>query len=270
MPVTSPDAAGTASTGGPSLAQTFLRPFMKLAAVQPGERVLIFSPGTGEAAIEAALRSGNEGEALAVDLNQATLDSVAAQAQAAGARALRTARLDPEGLDLPTSYWDVVICHFGLTDLADPELALREAGRVLRPVGRLALSIPGERERCPLITLFLDAVAAHVPAAKGEALQLFRYSGTGRLAVMLAEQGFGDVVPDRSVEWVPFQDVDEYWSTMISVERFGRLARTLSDEAVAQCKDEITRRTRFYRRPTGIELKVEAVILAAVKGGFEG
>lgn len=261
--MTSPDA-GAPAAGSPSLAETFLRPFMKLAAVQPGERVLALAAGSGEAAIEAVLRSGESGEVLVVDTDPRVPAAVAGRARALGLPPPRTALMDPARLDLPDGYWDVVICHFGLAEFEDPEQVVAEAQRVLRPVGRFAVSALGERERCPLVTIFLDTLGRHMPGAQAEAHRLFRYSWPGRLSHLLAERGFADAVPERLTEWVPFRDVDDYWQTLAAT-RWGRLADRLSPDAVADARTEIERRTRFYRRRDGIELKVEAVILAAVK-----
>jgi hypothetical protein len=116
-----------------------------------------------------------------------------------------------------------------------------------------------------MVTMFLDAAGKYVPDLQAEARALFRYSETGRLARLLADLGFEDAVPERSTEWAPFVDVEAYWQTMVNTP-FGRAARSLSPEAVAECKTELEKRTRFYRRGGHLELKVEAVILGAVKG----
>lgn len=253
-------------TAGVSLAALFLQPFMKLAAVQPGERVLDIACGTGEQTVEAALRAGPRGEVLAIDRDPQALAEVTGHALAAGVHWLRTAVMDPGHLDLPASYWDVALCHLGLPALDDPERTLQEVVRVLRPVGRLAISNYGEPERSPLLSLFLDVVGAFLPAqAAAVARALFRYSEAGRLARLLAERGFEDAVPERITEWVHFQNVDHYWRSMSGSRLLAPLAAGLSPEQAQQCRAELERRTRFYRRGGGIELKVEAVILAAVK-----
>lgn len=248
-----------------SLAVLFLEPFMKLAAVQPGERVLDIACGSGEQTLEAARRAGPTGEVLAIDRDPQALAELSARAQRAGVPAPRTAVMDQAHLDLPDSYWDVALCHLGLPDIDDPEAALREVVRVLRPVGRLAISTLGERERSPLLGFFLDVIRPFLPAAAAVDRAFFHYAETGRLARLLAEQGFEDAVPERVAEWVPFPDVAHYWQALAGLRHLAPLVAHLSPDQVQRCQDELSRRTRFYRRGGGIELKVEAVILAAVK-----
>ena len=91
-------------------------------------------------------------------------------------------------------------------------------------------------------------IAEDLPAVGAEVTSLFRYSEPGRLAHLLAEQGFEDAVPERITEWAPFRDVEEYWGMISATTRLGSLARGLSDDAIAECKAELERKTRFYRR----------------------
>lgn len=250
---------------GASIAETYLRSFQKLAAVQPGERVVDIWPGAGEALVEAARRSGDTGEVLAVSPSTEVIEAVAARVREAGHTNVRTAVGDPTHLQSPDSYWDVVLCHFGVAELPDLELALKEAQRVLRPVGRIAVSTLGERARCPLVTLFVDAIAPHVPAIEAAARRLFRYGEPGKLAYLLADLGYEDASPERLTEWVPFAGVEDYWQTMVDTSPVGRFARSLSAEAIEAAKADLTRKTKFYRRGDGLELKVEAVVLGVVK-----
>jgi SAM-dependent methyltransferase len=70
--------------------------------------------------------------------------------------------MDAESLDLPDASVDLVLCALGLMYLPDPGAALREMQRVLRPGGRVALAVWGERARCGWAPLFgiVDAEVA--------------------------------------------------------------------------------------------------------------
>lgn len=49
--------------------------------------------------------------------------------------------MDGEKLDLPDSSFDAMLCRLGLMYMPHPVTALREWRRVLRPVGRVAMSV---------------------------------------------------------------------------------------------------------------------------------
>jgi SAM-dependent methyltransferase len=262
--MSSSDTPAGVTPSYPSLSEVFLRPFMKLAAVQTGERVLDVASAGPAAALEAAARAGDTGELVVVRDNDDSYLAAEHDIRVSGQSAVHVTQMDPADLRLGDGYWDVALCHLGLTALADPEQALREMTRVLRPVGRVAVSVLGERGRSPLVTMFVDVVSRHLPAVTSEAWALFRYGEPGKLANLLAAVGFQDAVPDRLTEWVPFRSVDDYWEFSIS-DGYGAIARQLSPDVTAACKAEIEHKIRFYRRGDHFELKVEAILLAAVR-----
>lgn len=246
------------------LGDLFLASFTKLTSVQPGERVLDLCARDGAALVAAAERAGDQGECLALDSDAARLETVVEQARRDGLTAVRGEVSDARTLPGPASYWDIVLCHMAFAQLADPVAALVETKRVLRPVGRLGVSSWGTRDRCPLVTVFLDAVAPFSPAARELDRLLFRYAEPGVLATTLADAGFEDATPERFTEWPAFRDVEEYWTTIASDSRFSEIVAGLDPEQVAAAKVTIEQKTRFYRRREGLEIKVEGIVLAAV------
>jgi ubiquinone/menaquinone biosynthesis C-methylase UbiE len=64
------------------------------------------------------------------------------------------ARMDGERLELPDASFDVVLCALGLMFMPEPERAVREMRRVLRPGGRLVIAVWGDRAQCGWSTLF--------------------------------------------------------------------------------------------------------------------
>jgi len=108
------------------------------AALRGGERVLDVACGTGLVSFRAARSVGPAGRVLGVDLSGAMVDAARERALQ---RALPNAtfeRMDAESLALPAASFDVVLCALGLMYMPEPEQALREMRRVLRPGGRLA------------------------------------------------------------------------------------------------------------------------------------
>ena len=193
----------------------FFPAFFKLAAVQPGERVLDLACGPGETTLEAARRVGPQGEVLGIDSSPEFIALARQRALDSGARNVRFAVMDAGALDLPASYWDVVICHLGIGEFADARATLAEVQRVLRPVGRVALSTWGEAARSPWLATPYDAAHAVIPPRPAAAVAPpFRYGEPGVLSRLIADCEYGDVTPDRVSATLEYTDAEAYWSAL--------------------------------------------------------
>ena len=118
----------------------------------------------------------------------------------------RFSRMDAETLALPDAGFDVVLCALGLMYMPDPEQALREMCRVLRPGGRVSAAVWGERANCGWSALFpiVDAEVA------SEVCPLFfRLGQQDALARLCADAKFVDVRHRRITTTLTFADADE-------------------------------------------------------------
>lgn len=109
---------------------------VKAARIAPGQRVLDVGCGTGVVAI-AASRTG--ASVVGVDLTPELLERARANATIAGVE-IEWHLGDVEQLPLKDAEFDVVVSQFGHMFAPQPELAVREMLRVLRPGGTLAFS----------------------------------------------------------------------------------------------------------------------------------
>jgi SAM-dependent methyltransferase len=124
------------------------------AALAPGERVLDLACGTGLVTLPAARAVGPGGQVMGVDIADRMVEALCQQAAEAQLPQVTAKRMDAEQLALPDGSVDVVLCALGLMYLPDPQQALREIKRVLRPGGRTVLAVWGERARCGWAPLF--------------------------------------------------------------------------------------------------------------------
>ena len=142
---------------------------IELLALQPGERVLLIGCGTGA---DIPFLPADV-HALAVDLTPAMLR----QAEAHARPGVEFRVMDGHALDLPDGSFDAAILHMVLEVIPDPVRCLREAARVLRPGGRIAVfdkflpdgHRPGPLARFGLV--LLDLVFTSTNRRMGEILE---------------------------------------------------------------------------------------------------
>lgn len=107
---------------------------LELAAILPGEQVLVCGCGTG-ADFEFLPR---EASILAIDASPPMIEAASAKAKRRGHRA-QFALMDATRLAAPSNTFDVVVLHLIVAVVPDHGAVLREAARVLKPGGRIAL-----------------------------------------------------------------------------------------------------------------------------------
>jgi ubiquinone/menaquinone biosynthesis C-methylase UbiE len=234
------------------------------AAPAPGERVLDLACGTGQLAFPAARAVGARGSVLGVDLSQRMVDAARRRSQHRRPPNTRFLRMDAQRLALPDARFDVALCSLGLMYLPDPGQALREMRRVLRPGGRLALSVWGERARCGWAALF-EIVDAEVAS---EVCPLF--FGLGRedaLARLCIDTGLQQVRQQRLSVALTYADGDEACRAAfvggpvaLAWSRFSQAAR---DRVRARYLDGLA----AWRDGAGYRVPAEFVIATAVLPG---
>jgi len=111
-----------------------------VADLHPGETVLDLGSGAGADVLISARRVGRSGRAIGIDMTDEMLALARANAAQAGVENVEFIKGYLEELPLPDASIDVVISNCVINLAADKRLVIREAARVLRPGGRLAVS----------------------------------------------------------------------------------------------------------------------------------
>ena len=176
------------------------------AALAPGERVLDVACGTGLVSFAAAQAVGPEGHVVGVDLSGHMVEAARQRAQKRKIANVGFTRMDAEHLEFPDASFDVVLCSLGLMYVPDPESAIREMRRVLRPGGRLVLAVWGERSRCGWSAVF-PIVDAEVSTEVCP--MFFRLGQDDTLARACIDAGLGIIGQHRFSTTLAYADGEE-------------------------------------------------------------
>lgn len=235
---------------GARLRQSLQDALVEFAAPARNECVLDLASGPCLLAADAAARVGPSGLVVASDIAEAMLAAGREALPAEQARRMVFAACDAEHLPFAGSCFDLVLMGLGLFILPSAERALAEIRRVLRPGGRLVLSVWGARDEVPLIRHAQDCIARLLPAPKLPRPSVFRFGEPGVLETTLRDAGFGDIALLDHQLSCQFASATDYWQAFLDLaggaaESIGRLPaevqQRLSDEIaqdLATCRRE--------------------------------
>jgi ubiquinone/menaquinone biosynthesis C-methylase UbiE len=234
-----------------------------LASVSPavGERVLDIACGTGLVSFEAARAVGPRGRVLGIDLSERMVDVAERRARDLGLSNCDFSHMDAEMLALPNASFDVVLCALGLMYMPDPEQALREMSRVLRPGGRVALAVWGERSNCGWSALF-PIVNAEVTS---EVCPLFfRLGHHDTLENLCVDEKFDDVRHRRLTTTLTFTDANDACDAVFVGGPVALAWSRFDDEARARVRTRYLDAIDPWRHGDGYRIPGEFVIASGV------
>jgi len=186
---------------------------------QPGQTVLELGAGVGDSGFEAAAILGEDGRLISSDFSPDMVDVARRRGGQLGLRNVDYRVVDAERIELDAESVDGVLCQSSYMLMADPAAALAETRRVLRPGGRLALSVWAAPERNPWASIggMILVERGHIPPPVPEAPGVFSMASEERTKALLDGAGFTSVRTEEVPVRFGFRTLDDYELWVVDV-----------------------------------------------------
>lgn len=229
---------------------------------QQGDTVLELAAGPGDVGYAASPQLGDEGRLISSDFSSEMVEVARRRATELGLTNVEHRVIDAEQNDLQDDSVDGVLCRFGFMLMPDPERALAETRRVLRPGGRLSFAVWSTPERNPWISVagrILGELGLAPPPQPGEP-GMFVLADEERLRGLLEGAGFTvERIEDIPVLFT-YESVDDYITVAVDTGgMFSRLWTAASDEQRAEIEARLSERFTDFAVDGGYELPGVAV-----------
>ncbi|NMB84914.1 MAG: arsenite methyltransferase [Methanothrix sp.] len=165
---------------------------VSLATIKEGEIVLDMGSGAGFDCFLASTKVGSSGKVIGVDITSEMVDKARANARKAGYSNIDFRQGDLENMPVADNYVDVVISNCVINLVPNKKMVFKEAFRVLKPGGRLAVSdVVLQRELPDFVKRSTEAYIGCLAGAimKEEYLEIIKNVGFQDIRVV-AESSF--------------------------------------------------------------------------------
>jgi len=175
----------------PAIAIPVSRELLRVADLQPGERVLDVACGTGLITRLASERVGADCAVMGIDIAPDMI-GLAKRVPAPDGAAIQWRVADAAALPIADASVDVVLCQMGLMFMENRAAAIAEMARVLVPSGRVAINTPGRIQ--PLFATVERSIVDNIsPDLGGFVGAVFSMHDPEAVAALLCEGGFREV-----------------------------------------------------------------------------
>lgn len=240
-------------------AQTAL---LDMANLVPGQRVLDVACGTGLVTFRAAQLVGRYGTVVGTDISDEMIATAQERARTLDIGNCRFERMDAEQLSIESASVDVALCALGLMYAPNPEQAVAEMHRAIRPGGRAACLVWGERRKCGWADIF-PIVDARV---QSEVCPMFFRMGTGdALERAYASVGFTGIRSRRFSSPLHYASADEACEAAFVGGPVALAYSRFSEDMQAEAFADYLASIQEYRCGDGYAVPGEFVVVAGTK-----
>jgi len=235
---------------------------LEMVDLKPGEKVVETSCGTGLVTNRAAKQVGSDGEVFATDISDKMVEIAKAGAEKLSQKNITFLQMDAEVLKFEDNSFDAAICALGLMYFPFPVKGLQEMHRVLKPGGRVAVAIWGERKNCGWADIFpiVDQFVA------SEVCPMFFQQGTGNtLEQSMKTAGFRNIKTIRFHQKLIFKNDEHALTAAFSGGPVALAYRKFDEKTKENVHKEYLHSISGFRQNGRYEIPGEFVVSSGVK-----
>jgi len=252
---------------GAAIFEALASPLLDAAQLKPGYKILDIACGVGIPSLKAAELVAPTGSVIGVDLAPGMIDLARTRATRLGLTNISFQEGDAEGLPFADESFDAVLCHLGLIHFTDRIKALSEMRRVLKPEGRVAISVWSTPDRTVVIGMTAKVVAEVWPAAVNPgAPTWFDFGSPGAIERVMYQINFREVHTQRFDYPLVVLDGEEYWNINLGISgRLEMLLENIPAEISQQIASKAKGEAEKWRNGSVLRIPCEEVICGGIK-----
>ncbi len=234
--------------------------------LQVREKVLDLATGSGEPALSIARLVGPDGEVVGVDLSEKMVHLATRLSQQRRLTNVSFKVMDAEKLEFPDNTFDVVVSRFGFQIFTNPEEVAREARRVLKPRGRIGISVWGTAEKAAAIHVLVGAMLEFAePDESGYLPTPYELGGPGELVKFLEDAGFSDAKEEHRTHRFVAPDADAYLDVLLRATPLGHSMGEEDPSVQQKIRRKARENLKAWTTRNGVSAPCECVIVTARK-----
>lgn len=176
--------------------------------------------------------------------------------------------MDAEALKLKDRIFDVALMNFGILHLANPEQALKEVFRVLKPGGQFVFTVWDQPLRSKAFELIMSVIKEegdlHISLPEGP--DFFKFSDIDTSKEILSQIGFHKI-ESHQIEFIwALHSAEELFQTFYKGGvRVGEILRSQNSETVLRMIEKLKNKTSIFQKNGRLEIPVSVILLQAAK-----